>query len=531
MHHPPSHASRRLARPSSRPLGGALIAALVLLLPLLQTALPASALAANYEFLPCPGGPFGTLRAGNDPQLRSIQECVANGQVTLAGNDERRTVEEGEEANWHFEIPAFAELKRVSMDEEFFGPWQGATLAWRVGVNPGFTKKTDEVIERSGHARSGDAVPESGPTVYTASAGGGVGHFKPNVREFFTEVACEFDPCPGTEQVGVTTTAIVATVTDDGLPETPAASGPIAEGKAVSGTQRVEVTGADRQSGVFVAKAVTGTEVLAIAAPNDDSGGLCAKPFATPLPCLAENSFSLEIETGALTNGVHSIRFIVCDATELNCSSTGESSFVVDNTPFDSVPPSIAGTPAVGSKLTADPGRWIEQSPGSFKFHWLRCPADFTAPRQCEQTDGLDETYVPVQADVGKRLLVDVTNVVAAPGQASADAFSPATEVVRPTTKGGQGTAGSPLAPQTRIAKHPRAKSGARLAKFAFLADQPDARFQCKLDKAAFRACGSPFKARVRPGAHVLQVQAVGNSGIVDPTPARFRWRVLAHRR
>jgi hypothetical protein len=84
-------------------------------------------------------------------------------------------------------------------------------------------------------------------------------------------------------------------------------------------------------------------------------------------------------------------------------------------------------------------------------------------------------------------------------------------------------------APDTKIAKHPRAKSAARKARFTFTSSQPGSSFQCKLDRKALKTCRSPFKARVKPGKHKFTVFAVNADGVADPTPASFNWKVGGH--
>ena len=90
------------------------------------------------------------------------------------------------------------------------------------------------------------------------------------------------------------------------------------------------------------------------------------------------------------------------------------------------------------------------------------------------------------------------------------------------------------VAPSTSIAKHPRATvrtsgSGIRLV-FRFRSDQADAGFLCKVDNSAFRSCGFKLSRRFALGRHVVKVKARGATGLVDPTPAVFRFRVIALR-
>jgi hypothetical protein len=82
-------------------------------------------------------------------------------------------------------------------------------------------------------------------------------------------------------------------------------------------------------------------------------------------------------------------------------------------------------------------------------------------------------------------------------------------------------------APNTLIKKKPRKKTARRKAKFKFVSDQPGSTFQCKLDKKPFKPCRSPLKVkRVKPGRHTFRVRAVNPQGVLDPTPAVFKWKV-----
>ncbi len=82
------------------------------------------------------------------------------------------------------------------------------------------------------------------------------------------------------------------------------------------------------------------------------------------------------------------------------------------------------------------------------------------------------------------------------------------------------------VAPPTTIGTKPKAKTTARTAKFTFKSEK-GAKFECKLDKAAFKACksGVTYK-RLKVGKHTLQVRAKDLAGNLDKTPAKFSWRV-----
>jgi hypothetical protein len=80
--------------------------------------------------------------------------------------------------------------------------------------------------------------------------------------------------------------------------------------------------------------------------------------------------------------------------------------------------------------------------------------------------------------------------------------------------------------PNTRIVRGPPRAAFKRQAKFRFASTEPQSSFECKLDKKRWRGCRNPFKRTVSPGKHVFSVRAIDRFGNVDPSPARFGWRV-----
>jgi hypothetical protein len=90
-------------------------------------------------------------------------------------------------------------------------------------------------------------------------------------------------------------------------------------------------------------------------------------------------------------------------------------------------------------------------------------------------------------------------------------------------------TPGDSTAPNTRITRGPGRVTFERLAKFRFNSTESQSSFQCKVDRGRWRGCRSPFKRRVSAGRkHVFRVRAIDRFGNVDPSPARFGWRVKA---
>jgi hypothetical protein len=75
--------------------------------------------------------------------------------------------------------------------------------------------------------------------------------------------------------------------------------------------------------------------------------------------------------------------------------------------PTNTTEPSISGTAVVGNRLTAKRGQWVGNTPITYAFRWLRCNA---AGAECGEIAGAtDNTYVLVQADVGRTMRVRVT--------------------------------------------------------------------------------------------------------------------------
>ena len=84
--------------------------------------------------------------------------------------------------------------------------------------------------------------------------------------------------------------------------------------------------------------------------------------------------------------------------------------------------------------------------------------------------------------------------------------------------------------PQTRFVRHPaklvRTATGAATAVFRFGASEGGVTFFCRVDKGPFHRCEPRLVRRFVLGAHVVRVFARAASGVADPTPAVFRFRV-----
>ena len=103
--------------------------------------------------------------------------------------------------------------------------------------------------------------------------------------------------------------------------------------------------------------------------------------------------------------------------------------------PANTAQPTITGTPAQGQTLTGTQGTW-SNSPTSFAYQWMRCPASGGAAdaSDCAAIGGATTTsYVVATGDVGSRLRMRVT---ATNADGSATTASNATELVTATAPG-----------------------------------------------------------------------------------------------
>jgi hypothetical protein len=314
------------------------------------------------------------------------------------------------------------------------------------------------------------------------------------------------------EQISFTN--VIAHVVDQS-PPTVTAAGSLLNGGPIRGTKELSFKASDEGGGIAKVSLVIDGNVKE--SKTDPNGGLCARPYQAMVPCMPEIDSSFNLDTETLADGPHTVAVVVEDAS----GQTGASAATVDvhNRPVNTTPPALSGNVKIGEVLATSSGQW-DGSP-IFTYRWLRCPASFAVGQEASCTPvGADrEIYEVAGADAGGRLVAEVT---AANSFGSAIAFSAPSATVAASG----GPVGGRSAPETKIAKHPRKKTTSRTAKFTFNSDQPGSSFECRLGKASFKLCRSPFKHKLKPGRHSFQVRAINASGMVDPSPAVFRWAV-----
>ncbi len=314
---------------------------------------------------------------------------------------------------------------------------------------------------------------------------------------------------------------IVVTVEDNSEPEITAFEPPV-PAIPLRGTVQIPYEAADKGSGIRAISLsldfVPGRGGTPVGEDLPSTGGQCKEPFERMVPCSLQVKSSISLDTTKIPDGLHTVTAFASDAP-LNVAASRTALILVHNAPLATGRPALAGRAAVGQSLSVGNGQW-EGAPTDFSYQWLRCATDAADNGEagCSPIAGATgSSHVVGGGEVGQRLVAKVT---ATNAFGSEVAFSPRSDPV----SGGKGGRGK--APQTKISRHPRRRTALRSARFSFSSDQAGSSFRCKLDKGKFKTCRSPFKHVVRSGPHSFMVRAVNSAGTVDPTPAKYRWRV-----
>jgi subtilase family protein len=228
-------------------------------------------------------------------------------------------------------------------------------------------------------------------------------------------------------------------------------------------------------------------------APGEPASLTCSLDGAAPKPCK-----SPQTPTQALADGPHS--FAVTATDQVGNTGTALVNFAIDTTSPGLV---LTERPPEKSTDRTPAFAFAASEPVAFICGIDRvsrpCASPFTSPDALE--DG------PHAFEV---LAVDAAgNTARAAAQFAIDTRPPQTSFgLRP-----------PALLRTR-------KAAARVT-FRFSADEPRARFECIVDRGAWKPCGVRLSRRFHPGTHVVRVRARDELGNLDPTPARFRFRVV----
>jgi hypothetical protein len=125
--------------------------------------------------------------------------------------------------------------------------------------------------------------------------------------------------------------------------------------------------------------------------------------------CVSIGSATAATYTAVAADVGHTLRVTVrAKNTDGSGTATSAASAVVSDkaAPTPTTAPSITGTPAVGSTLTANKGTWTG-NPTSTAVAWIRCDADGNSCATIAGASG--DTYTLTKADAGSTLRLSVT--------------------------------------------------------------------------------------------------------------------------
>lgn len=129
------------------------------------------------------------------------------------------------------------------------------------------------------------------------------------------------------------------TLTDSNPPTlTEAPTGSLLTPRAqLTGVQSLTLSASDKGGGVYRAMLVVDGNVVTNQV-LDTNGGRCAEPFTVAVPCKLAATGTLSLDTASLSDGSHSLRVVVTDATGTNTVNWGPVTIQTANGPCDPSP-------------------------------------------------------------------------------------------------------------------------------------------------------------------------------------------------
>lgn len=213
----------------------------------------------------------------------------------------------------------------------------------------------------------------------------------------------------------------------------------------------------------------------------------------------------------------------------------------------------LLGTSAVGGDLGVTPDAALDDDAidpkgGAACWENIDCVAwgSFESPGSLPSPAGTPAPEIPSAMALRRTIapLCPTTLDAGDDSDNSAADFSVASPAPRPNsvapserrcTSAGEGGSGGPDgpgaskrgAPQTTLRRKPGKTTHDRTPTFRFASDEAGSTFQCKVDGKPFKGCRSPFTTKkLSYGPHTFKVRARDGSGLRDPSPAAYRFKV-----
>jgi len=204
-----------------------------------------------------------------------------------------------------------------------------------------------------------------------------------------------------------------------------------------------------------------------------------------------------------LSEGQHSFKVRAIDATGNVDASPASATWTVDTTPDTSI--------------TSGPTGTVKSNSASFSFSSTQPNSTF----ECSLDGAAFSSCTSPQS---------YTNLSEGQHSFKVRAIGGAAGNVDPTPASVTWTVDT-TAPDTTITSGLSGTVKDKAASFSFSSTEPNSKFECSLDGAAFSSCTSPTKYNgLKDGQHTFRVRAIDAAGNVDPTPATNSWTVNTKR-
>ena len=399
--------------------------------------MPALAGADQMTVFSChdPGGnPVGhdgwSIVRSTDEFITIIDTCTTDGQgdlVTELGANSGG-YPNGAQAEWVFDAPLWATIASytVQVAESYTSQYSGG------GVGQDFI----------------DASDESDPYYdYRNLGAGGLGSDTVSrtppepVSSITINSSCDgaSGTCPSNTPIAHMYVSSASVLLDDSsIPTVSDLGGSLLSGTSVRGTGEITLNAADDGPGIYSVQLVVDGQAQLAVMPNTNNGW-CenlgqtsngTRSFTQPDPCASSTSASLTLDTASFTDGQHTLKVLVEDASG-NTTIAYDGTITTDNAPANSTPPAIlapSGQLATGATLTAQPGAWSAPAgTGSitYSYAWEDCDAQ---ENNCRAIPGAqDASYTVAPSNSGSTLRVLVT---ASDDDGSSSVTSTATDVL-----------------------------------------------------------------------------------------------------
>lgn len=223
-----------------------------------------------------------------------------------------------------------------------------------------------------------------------------------------------------------------------------------------------------------------------------------------------------------LADGPYAFRVRATDAAGNLQATPTAYSWTVDNSLADTTPPetTITGHPTDPSTSSEVSFSYVSNESGSS----FECVLDGAAFSPCS-ADGASYSGLAAGPHSFQVRAIDPSdNIDPTPAGFSFQVVLAATPLSASPPR-------LPAPPQTLLGRKPGAVSRDRTPTFRFRSDSAGAKFQCAVDRNPLKGCRSPFTTSpLTLGRHTFTVRAILGS-VADPTPARFRFKVIRGKR